>query len=167
MKSLLTIMTLLLLLSLTVFCQISGILPDPKVKVTISILKDTVKFGDDILLTMTLLNETEQIQSVWFDTPKSSTGGPAWTSVFLINTATGKSPLKYSNKAVLSSQAYSAEEIKTFSYQLKPGQSVTGQFSLYDMVVTNTNSYKLNKGSYVLQVDYLSNSSKSVRFVVD
>ena len=85
----------------------------------------------------------------------------------LTDKTTSKSVLKYQNKAILESQAYTAEQVKSFSYQLKPGQSIRGQFSLYDMVVTNTENYKLNKGTYEMQVFYDMNPSNTISFTVD
>ena len=41
------------------------------------------------------------------------------------------------------------------------------QFSLYDMVVTNTENYKLNKGTYEMQVFYDMNPSNTISFTVD
>lgn len=167
MKPLLFIVTLLFLFGFSAISQNLDTLPSPKVKVIVSLSKDTFKVGDDIQLTMTLLNETKQVQSVWFDKPKTSTGGPAWTSVTLKNKKTKKSVLKYENKAILSSQVYSTEQVKLFSYQLKPGQSVKGQFILYDMVVTNTENYKLSRGAYEMKIFYVMNSSNTINFTVD
>ena|GEM_PF-3352450 len=166
MKPLLFIAILLFLFGLRATSQRLDTLPYPKVKVIVSLPNDTFKLGDDIQLTMTLLNETKQIQSVWFDKPKPSTGGPAWTSVTLTNKTTGKSVLKYENKAILNSQAYTTEQVRSFSYQLKPGQSVKGLFSLYDMVVTNTENYKLGKGTYEMTVFYVMNPSATINFTV-
>ncbi len=139
----------------------------PKVTVIVSLAKDTFRLNDDIQLIITLQNETNQIQSVWFDRPKTSTGGPAWTSVTLINKTTGKSVLKYENKAILSSQAYTIEEVKSFLYQLKPGERIKGHFSLYDLAVTNTENFKLSKGTYEMKVYYAMNQSNSLNFTVD
>ena len=167
MRSLLLIVTFCFSFCSKGTSQLNDTLSIPKVKVNVSLLRDTFRLGDDIRLNMTLTNETKQIQSVWFDRPKSSTGGPAGTSVVLTDKTTGKSVLKYQNKAILESQAYTAEQVKSFSYQLKPGQSIRGQFSLYDMVVTNTENYKLNKGTYEMQVFYDMNPSNIISFTVD
>jgi len=167
MRSLLFIMTFFFSFNLKATSQLADTLSTAKVKVTVSLLKDTFKPGDDIQLTMTLENETGQTQSVWFDKPKLSTGGPAWTSVVLTNKATGKSVLKYQNKAVLISNIYATEQVKKFSYQLQPGQIIKGQFSLYDMVVTNTDNYRLSKGTYNMQVFYSTNPSNTISFTVD
>lgn len=116
---------------------------------------------------MTLTNETGQTQSVWFDKPKLNTGGPACTSVKLTNKATGKTVLKYENKAILNSQLYSTDQIRGYSYQLKRKQEVSGQFSLYDLVVLLDNKQKLDKGSYEMQIFYYNNSSDKLTFIVN
>ena len=96
MKPLLFIVTICFLFSIRATSQLNDTLPTLKVQVIVSFSKEDIfKFGDDIQLDMTLLNETKQIQSVWFDRPKSTTGGPAETVVVLKDKATGKSVLKY------------------------------------------------------------------------
>ena len=139
----------------------------PTVTVTAKLASDTFKFGKNISVKITLTNKSKSIQSVWFDKPKSSTGGPAWTSVILTNKKSGKSVLKYQNKAILESQLYSTEQVKNYSYQLKPGQMVSGQFSLYDLVVLLDNKEKLEKGNYEMQILYCNNFSNQLSFTVD
>jgi hypothetical protein len=139
----------------------------PIVEVTVKLASDTFKFSKDISVKITLTNKSKSIQSVWFDKPKSSTGGPAWTSVILTNKNSGKSVLKYQNKAILQSQLYSTEQVKKYSYQLKPGQTVSGQFSLYDLVVLLDNKQKLDKGNYEMQIFYCDNFSNQINFTVD
>jgi hypothetical protein len=128
---------------------------------------DTFKYGCDIPVFITLTNKTNSIQSVWFDKPKFSTGGPAWTSVILINRKTRRSVLKYQNKAILHSQLYTTEQVKKFSYQLKHGQKVSGQFSLDDLVVLLDYKENLDKGEYEMQIFYCSNASNKIHFTVD
>jgi hypothetical protein len=139
----------------------------PIVAVTAKIASDTFKFGKDISIKITLTNKSNSIQSVWFDRPKSSTGGPAWTSVILTNKKSGKSVLKYQNKAILQSQLYSTEQVKKYSYHLKPGQMVSGEFSLYDLVVLLDNKRRLDKGNYEMQIFYCNNSSNELDFTID
>ena len=165
--------TLLLILAILVTCtsksnsQRDTGSPCPTVAVTVTLAADTFKFGTDISVVITLTNKSTSVQSVWFDKPKHSTGGPAWTSVTLINKVTGKSVLLYENKAVLESQTYSSEQVKDFSYQLKPGQSVSGQFSLYDLVVLLGHDQKLEKGNYEMQIFYCFSSSNQLNFTVN
>lgn len=139
----------------------------PVVSVIAQLSSDTIKFGKDISVKITLTNKGKSIQSVWFDNPKSSTGGPAWTSVILTNKKTRKSVLKYQNKAILQSQSYSTEEIKNYSYQLKHGQMISRQFSLYNLVVLLDNKQKLDKGNYEMQLFYCDNVSNKIIFTVN
>jgi hypothetical protein len=167
MRPILILTILLFCLACSVAAQGLDTIQAPKVKVTVSLLKNAFKASEDIQLTMILTNETEQTQSIWFDEPKSSTGGPAWTSVTLTDKRTGKTVLKYPNKAVLSSQAYSTQQVKSFSYKLEPNQNIKRQFSLYDMVVTNNENYRLRKGTYELQVIYGVNPSNTITLTVN
>ena len=139
----------------------------PNVAVAAKLKSDKFNFGNDIPITITLTNKTDSTQSVWFDRPRSSTGGPAWTSVILTNKKTGLSVLKYQNKAILESQIYSAEEIKKYSYQLKPEQDVSGIFSLYDLVILLGNKQSLDKGDYEMQIFYCYNGSDKINFTVN
>lgn len=167
MRPLLLISTSFLLLCFQATSQTADSILTPEVTVTVSLPKDTFKLGEDVQVNITLRNTTVRPQSIWFDKPKISTGGPAWTTVALTDRRTGKSVLKYANKALLSSQAYSTQQVKAFLYPLKPGQSVSGLFSLYDLVVTNTENYKLDKGTYTMQIFYATNSSNIISFTVD
>ena len=137
------------------------------VDVNATINKNGFKLGEDILITISLTNKSNSIQSVWFDKPKSSTGGPAWTSVKLTNKETGVSVLEYENKAILQSQLYSTDQVKKYSYQLKPGQQVSGQFSLYDLVVLKSEKQQLAKGKYEMEITYCINRSNKISFTVD
>ena len=139
----------------------------PTLNVQTKLTSDTFKYAEYISVKIKLTNESNSIQSVWFDKPKSSTGGPARTSVSLTNRKTGKSVLKYQNKAILQSQIYSTEEVKKYSYQLKPGQSITGEYSLLDLVVLLDNKQFLDKGSYEMQLFYCDSFSNKINFTVD
>ena len=139
----------------------------PTISVTVKLAADTFKLGKEILVEIILTNNSKSTQSVWFDKPKSSTGGPAWTSVILTNKETGKSVLKYQNKAIYNSQLYSIEEINDYSYQLKSGQKISGKFSLSDLVVLSDNKQNLGKGNYNMQVFYCDNPSGQLSFTVD
>jgi hypothetical protein len=139
----------------------------PKVNVTVKLSRDTFKFGNDIPVLITLTNKAKSTQSVWFDRPKSSTGGPPWTSVMLTNKKTGRSVLRYQNKAILQSQLYSTEQVKKYSYKLKPGQKVSGKFSLYELVVLLDDKDNLDKGNYEMKIFYCNNGSSKINFTVD
>lgn len=138
----------------------------PKVGLTISLSKGTFTAIDDILIKMLVTNNSKTNQKVLFDKPKSSTGGPAQTVVVLTNKNTGKSALKYQNKRVLESQIYSEEQLKDKYYNLSTGQSIKGQFSLFDLAVTTSENYRLEKGTYELQVFYYNNPSNKLTFTI-
>ena len=119
-------------------------------KITVKIMasKDTFIFGDDIGLTITLTNNDKKIQKVLFDKPKSTTGGPWWTTGNVINLKTRKSVVKYSNKAMLESQVYFEQQLKDKYYFLKYRQSLSKNYHLSDVVVLKTTDYKLLPGTY-------------------
>ena len=167
MRWLLLILTFCFLSFFDAASQTNQISSCPNVSVTVTLLKNTFKVSDDISLTITLTNDTKSTQSVWFHKPKSTMGGPAWTSVLLINSENEESVLKYQNKAILESQLYTTEQVKKFSYQLKPGQKISGQFSLFDLVVLKNTSNQLDKGNYEMQVFYCSHGSDKITFTVD
>lgn len=130
------------------------------------LLKDTFNSKDDIQIKMVLTNHSKTNQKVLFDKPKSTTGGPAWTSVSLTDKKTGKSVLKYANKRILESQIYNEEQLKDKYHNLKPGQFLTGQYSLFDLAVTTTENYKLVKGTYDIQIFYCGRQSNILTFTV-
>lgn len=139
----------------------------PELAVSVKLANHTFKQGENIYLVITLTNKSKKMQSVWFDRPKSSTGGPAFTSVMLINKKTGRSVLKYQNRAILSSQLYSPEQVEHYSYHLKQGESISGKFSLYDLVVLLNDKTQLSKGSYEMQLFYCENASEKLSFTVN
>lgn len=167
MKHIIIILTFNFLCYFKAKSQIDTSFACPKLEVRVKLTKNIFKVGNDIRLTMTLWNLSNSEQSVWFDKPKSSTGGPACTSVSLTQKKTGKSVLKYDTKAILESQVFSTEEVKKHSYKLKPGQKVSGQFSLYDLVVLENSKRKLDKGNYEMEIFYCFNSSGIISFTID
>lgn len=140
--------------------------PAPKVAVRFSLSRDSFKLNEDIWVTITLTNNTKEIQKVWFDRPRSSTGGPALTTVYISKFNSTEKILEYNNKAILSSQAYTSEILEKYLYNLRPGQQVSGTFSLYDLVVVNNDSERLRKGVYQMSIAYSSNFSGSKSFTV-
>ena len=63
MRSLLLIVTFCFSFCSKGTSQLNDTLSIPKVKVNVSLLRDTFRLGDDIRLNMTLTNETKQIQA--------------------------------------------------------------------------------------------------------
>jgi hypothetical protein len=161
------VIVILLFLGYSLNCNAQADPLCPDVNVIFKLKSGSLKYGQDITVDITLTNKTNSVQAVWFDRPKSSTGGPAWTSVILTNKKTGRSVLKYENKAILQSQAYSTEQVKKFSYYLKPGEKVSGQFSLYDMVVLLDDKTFLHKGDYEMQIFYCLSASNKMSFTVN
>jgi len=138
----------------------------PKLDLRIKLSKDTFNTKDDIQIEMLITNNSKTNQKFLFDKPKSSTGGPAWTTVSLTNVKTKKSALKYANKKILESQIYTQEQLKDKYYNLKPGQSLKRKYSLFDLAVTTLESYQLEKGTYILQIIYCKSISNNLKFTI-
>jgi hypothetical protein len=134
----------------------------PKVDMKISLIDTNLKYGDNILIEISLTNNCKEEQKLLFDKPKVSTGGPWATSGNVIDIKTKLSVLKYENKAMLSSQLYTEDQLKDNYYYLKPGQTIKGQYELTDIVVFNSSDNLLPKGTYELQLFYYSNPSNVV-----
>jgi hypothetical protein len=146
-------------------------LPDtvicPKVTVELSLPKENFEIGEDIPVIITLRNNTKKKQFVFFDQHNSSTGGPAWTDVNLINKNTGESVLKYPSKAILTSQGLSLDEIWKYASQLNPGAFIASRFSLFDLVILKTEKPTLQRGTFEMQVNYCDNISRRIDFTVN
>jgi hypothetical protein len=130
-------------------------------------LPDTTFNSEDrINLNIKLTNLDSTSQRLLFDKPVTSTGGPWATSASIIDNKTNKTVLKYQNKAVLSSQIYSEDQLKDKYYNLIPNQSIEGKYNLTDIVVFNTDDNKLPKGSYTIKVYYYTNVSNILTFTI-
>jgi len=131
----------------------------PKVDLKISLKDSVLNYGNNILLNIKLTNNGDEEQKLLFDKPMISTGGPWATTGNVIDVKTKKSVLKYENKAILSSQIYSEDQLKDKYYYLKPGQTINGQYNLADIVVFNSSDNFLLKGIYDVQLFYYLNPS--------
>lgn len=130
-------------------------------------LKDTVlTYGDKILLNISLTNNGNEEQKLLFDKPSVSTGGPWATTGNITDIETKKSVLKYQNKAILSSQVYTEEQLKDKYYNLKPGQTINRRYELADIVVFNSSDNLLPKGKYEVQLFYHLNPSNVVTIII-
>ncbi len=138
----------------------------PNVDVKISLIDTVLKYGDNISLNISLTNNSNEEQKLLFDKPTVSTGGPWATTGNVIDSKTKLSVLKYENKAILSSQIYSEDQLKDNYYYLKPGQAINGKYELTDIVVINSSDNLLPKGTYELQLFYHSNPSNVVTIKV-
>lgn len=140
---------------------------NPKVELKIILSETTLKFGEKIFLNITLTNTGSTNQRLLFDKPVSTTGGPWATSATIIDNKTNKSVLKYQNKAVLSSQIYTADQLKDNYYNLIPNQSISGKYELSNIVVFNTSDNKLPKGNYTIQLFYYNSISNSLTLTIN
>lgn len=131
----------------------------PKVDFKISITDTILNFGDKILLNLSLTNNSDKEQKLLFDKPTLSTGGPWGITGNVTDIYMKISVLKHENKAMLSSQIYTEDELKDKYYYLKPGQTVSGQYELKDIVVLNSSDNSLPKGTYEVQLFYHFNPS--------
>ncbi|MBZ4188075.1 hypothetical protein [Niabella beijingensis] len=166
-QQLLLLLTVILAAFLPTRAQERSAFPCPTVNVQVKPEKDTFKRGEDIRLTIMLSNPSRVVQQVWFNKPRVSTGGPAFTSVKLVHKQTGLSPLKYENKAILSSQLYTVSQIAQFSQALKYGEAISGTYSLFNLVVLSDDKKQLEQGAYEMQVIFCSNKSAKINFVVE
>lgn len=140
---------------------------NPKVDVKIYLPDTVLNSGDKININIKLTNLSSTSQRLLFDRPVTSTGGPWATSATVIDNKTKKTVLKHQNKAILSSQVYSEDQLKDEYYNLIPNQSIEGKYNLTDLVILNTDDNKLPKGSYTIQVFYYSNVSNSLTFTIE
>jgi hypothetical protein len=128
----------------------------PKVEMKISLIDTNLNYGDKILLNISLTNNSNEEQKLLFDKPTVSTGGPWATTGKVMDIDKKTSVLKYENKAMLSSQLYTEDELKDKYYNLKPGQTINGQYELTDIVVFNDSNNSLPQGTYEVQLFYYS-----------
>ncbi len=139
----------------------------PKLDVHIIMQDSILNNGDSVLLTITLSNDGSKIQRFLFDKPACSTGGPWGTTAKVVDKESGKSVLKYENKALLSSQIYTEEELQSHYYNLLPGQTIGKTYVLTDIVVFNESDYLIKAGTYEVQLFYYSNPSNVLTFTVN
>jgi hypothetical protein len=126
----------------------------PKVAVKIAIADTVVKYGDNVMITMSLTNTAKNKQRLLFDKPAVSTAGPWSTIGWVTDKATGKSILRHQNKAVWSSEIYGEDELKDNYYYLQTNQTISRQYELDDIVVVDTENYVLPRGTFEVQLFY-------------
>lgn len=131
----------------------------PKVEMKISLIDTNLNYGDKILLDICLTNNSNEEQKLLFDKPTVSTGGPWATTGKVTDINKNMSVLRYENKAMLSSQIYTEDELKDKYYYLKPRQNINAQYELTDIVVFNSSENSLPKGTYEVQLFYHLNAS--------
>jgi hypothetical protein len=138
----------------------------PKVDVFIFLKNSVIENKDKISISIKLTNKGSSDEKLLFDKPEVSTGGPWGTSASVRNVRTNESVVEFENKEMLSSQAYFEEQLKDFYYTLKPGQSISKEYFLTDLVVYKTNDDHLPRGVYDIQVFYFDNPSNKVTLTV-
>lgn len=149
-----------------ILAQVKPIQKEPRVDVSFSLPRDSFSIQEDIPVTIILTNNTKETQLVWFDRPKLTTGGPAWTTVYIVKENSTDKILKYNNKAILESQVYTEKQLEKYLYHLKPGEKLSGTFSLYNLVVVDKINSRLQKGIYRMHIAYSNNLSASHSFIV-
>ncbi|MEG0931771.1 MAG: hypothetical protein RSD53_10240 [Algoriella sp.] len=120
---------------------------------------NSIKYGQNLILEITLINNSNSPQKFLFDKPKTNTNGPWDTTLNIVDTKTKTSVLKYQNKAILSSNAYKQEQLKDYYYILKPGDKITKKFDVLDLVVLDSPNQSINVGTYELQLYFGNNQS--------
>lgn len=138
----------------------------PLVDVKIEAIDTLIQKGEEILLNITLINTNNESQKLLFDKPNSGFG-PYRTFAKVINTASEVSALKLNNKAILSSNAYTEDQLEDFHTEIQPGDSITCQYNLSNLVIFSGNQNKLETGEYSIQLFYDSIPSNilSIRIV--
>lgn len=138
----------------------------PKVDIEIMLNDTALNFGDNILLKISVTKNGKEVQKVLFDKPSVSTGGPWATIGKVTDQKTKQSVLKYENKAMLSSQTYSEDQLRGKYYMLKPGQTISKQYELRDIVVFDYPANFLPKGTYEVQLFYNINPSNIITITI-
>lgn len=126
----------------------------PHVDVNIELNDSVVLQREKIMLNIKLTNKGNEVQKLLFDKPSISTGGPWATTCKVINLKTRSSVLKSENKAMLSSQVYTEDQLKDHYYNVQPGRSIEGTYALSDMIVFNSEDNQLDSGKYQIQLFY-------------
>lgn len=123
-----------------------GVLPKISVRVT---MDDSVfKVGDDPGFRLTIVNTSDTIQKILFDKPALSFGVPWHTTADVKSLDPGDAKLDYMQNVNMSSQAYMAEELDPYDYELIPGDSVSGHYTLSNIIGLKSANNRLAKGTY-------------------
>lgn len=134
----------------------------PNIAVLCSLNKDSFRIGEKIVVRIQLKNNTDTLQSVWFQ--KLSTGSPSLTSVKIANKETGESIVRYESRGRFSSQLYTADQIKILSTNLNPEESICQECDLKNLVEFKDSV--INSGVYELYVISNGNESNRVNFKI-
>lgn len=138
----------------------------PIVDVKISLIDTALKYGEDIMLNISLTNNTKNEQKLLFDKPEISTGGPWETTGEVIDIKTKSSVLKHKNKAMLSSNIFADSQLVSGYYHLKPGQTLSRRYNMMDIVVPDCEDNSLPVGTYEAQLFYHINPSNILKIKI-
>lgn len=139
----------------------------PKVDIKIEMVDTVLNSSDKIILTIKLTNNENVTQQILFDNPQSSTGGPWGMTATVVNIETKESVLKYTNKAILSSNIYTESQLEDKYYNLLPEQTICGQYQLDDIVVFKSPNNSLQAGTYIIQLFYYKNPSNTLVLTIE
>ncbi|MCH8555513.1 MAG: hypothetical protein LAT76_10160 [Schleiferiaceae bacterium] len=138
----------------------------PKVDVKIAIANTQIFFGDEVVVRMQILNNSNIRQKLLYNQPKIPSGGPWATTGRVTDKATQLSVVKLENKALLGSHFYTDEELEGHYLTLDPADQLSGYHKLTDIVVLQALDNKLPVGTYDLQLFYYSVPSNVLTFTV-
>lgn len=138
----------------------------PPIAVNIKLGDTLFDQGEKIPLTIRITNTGPGNQKLLLDKPSLSTGGPWHTTADVIDLNTKLSIVEEQNKAVLISQLFTEEDFKDSYYELQPGQSISANYYLTDIVLLDTKGYSLPTGSYELHPHYYGVPANVLRFSV-
>jgi len=93
----------------------------PVVDVKISLIDTVLKYGDNILLNISLTNNGNKVQKLLFDKPVISTSWPWEITGDVIDIKTKSSVVELKNKALLRSHIYTEDELKDAFLLFKSG----------------------------------------------
>jgi hypothetical protein len=135
---------------------------EPIVSIQIKFDKNSIKYGNNILLSLFIKNNQNYKQKLLIDKPIK----PWAISAKIFDTKTNNSVLEFENKALLSSTAYSEKELNKYYYILEPNQEKKIRLELKDIVIFNTLDNNLKKGNYNIRLYYYDNNSNEVNFTI-
>ena len=134
----------------------------PHVDVQVVLDDSVFSIDEEIGLTIKLVNNSDTTQSVLFDRPALSTGGPWTTTAEVKELDVSNSTLRYLSKIVMNSNSYAEKELADSAYSLQPGKFIEGHYHLSDLITFNTPGNKLSPGHYEVQIFYAGNFSNKV-----
>jgi|GEM_PF-2724922 len=158
------ILFLLLIVPAVTRAQLPGC---PNLRVEIKSDKAIYQQSQEVRLTFLWTNDMDAVQQAWIDHPALCSGGPANTSVQIINLSTGMPVLRFPDISVTCPQAFTPDKVMSGMYHLQPRQSMAREYALTNLCMLNNDSNSLPPGNYLMQVTWCGNVSNWVRFKVE